>query len=285
MPITIFAPNTTTGGAVGPGALISVRTDFVGPFPSDAVWDFQVLGGPTFERVYWDQRFSCTGPIFKGYLGEGSLENMAQLDVGIVQRALQNEPVHLVARLAVPSTGFLEQQSFTSGVYDETATMPRLFQAGVPAQVPEQLLVDASDSATQTTRVFEQGITSVSIPVADLLLHPPLGLLKLSISPGVLSGVGRIQLFGQPVDVAYGLWWSIVEVPIGFGLTEGVINEFEQRLIQLRVVHNIAGQLICSEFLDANFAEVLFTWHEFKPYAIDFHITPGVVLDVRLLTL
>lgn len=61
MPISIGpAPDLTT---VGPGLPISIRSDFIGPFPSDAQWQISLNLEPDFVKPFLFYSRPCTGNI------------------------------------------------------------------------------------------------------------------------------------------------------------------------------------------------------------------------------
>lgn len=266
---------------VGPGALISVNSDFIGPFPIDSFWTVSVLGGPTFERVLWRNQYPCVGNQLRRYLGEPGLNNPAEQNVGIDQRGLQGDAVHFVVRLETPSTGFSDQNSFNTGVYDEHGTENRL---------PQQL-ASAIAGFTETDRQ-ELAITKASVQVpfpiltaaggfvlrglADLVTTAPLSILARADCQD-LSGTGVLtRPFPGFTVAASGLTWDFVDIPTFFGRKDGTLLEFTQRIVQFQLVaRDRTGAERTFQVIDAFSDNQIVTWGLTQLERVEYSVTPG----------
>jgi hypothetical protein len=121
------------------------------------------------------------------------------------------------------------------------------------------------------------------IPIADALLHPPIGLLKRE-SIGTFTGAqdftratGALAPFNH-VN-AYGLSWDAFTIPAGFGRTPGSPTVYEQRLCQVSVVYtDFAGHDLIGEYHDVFVEGIYFEWVEPGPTKVHVEIAPGVSL-------
>lgn len=125
--------------------------------------------------------------------------------------------------------------------------------------------------------------SQIQIPVLDLILHPPLGVLSRELI-GTLSGSGdltRPSVLPKPFDNvnAYGLTWSIFTLPIGWGITYGYPNVYEPRLMQASTVHrDQQGHDIISEYHDFVAEGIYWLWENPGPLKVHYDISPGVSL-------
>jgi hypothetical protein len=121
------------------------------------------------------------------------------------------------------------------------------------------------------------------IPIADAVLHPPIGFLKRELI-GTFTGpqdftraTGALPPFNH-VN-AYGISWDAFTIPSGFGRTLGSPVVYEQRLLQVSVVYtDFAGHDLIGEYHDAFVEGVYFEWQEPGPTKVHVEITAGVEL-------
>lgn len=128
-------------------------------------------------------------------------------------------------------------------------------------------------------------MADIPIPVVETLIHPPLGLVKRALITGVFSGEGSLS---RPTGAlppfnnvnAYGLTWSIFNIPAGWGRELGSPQYYEPRLVQLSTVHaDYEGHQLISEWHDFFSEGVYWLWQNAGPLYVHFVISPGVVLN------
>jgi len=131
---------------------------------------------------------------------------------------------------------------------------------------------------------------SLPIPVIDLILHPPIGLLQRELIVGALSGSGDLtRNTGQLAPFnnvnAYGLAWTFFTVPAAFGRTAGSPVIYDERMIQLSAVYSdFGGHDFIGEY-HSFFAEgIYWLWDTAGPTRIHYEIAVGVVVTAYWLT-
>jgi hypothetical protein len=124
------------------------------------------------------------------------------------------------------------------------------------------------------------------VPIADLLLHPPLGLLSRELIPGVFSGSGDLtRNTGQlpPWDNvnAYGLTWSLVSIASSVGYIIGQPTIYEQRIIQVSTVHRgFDGHDLISEWHEFTVEGAYWLWENAGPQLVHYEIPINVALNL-----
>jgi hypothetical protein len=125
----------------------------------------------------------------------------------------------------------------------------------------------------------------MTFPIAEVLLHPPLGSLTRLIIPGLFSGSGDLD---RPAGIdhfplnnvnAYGLTWSFFSVPdtIGYSLGQPVV--YEERMLQTNTVHRARdGHDLVSEWHDWFVEGAWWLWFNPGPQRVHYDIRIGVQL-------
>lgn len=122
------------------------------------------------------------------------------------------------------------------------------------------------------------------IPILEAILHPPLGLLKRELIPGLFSGAGNLTRNTGSLPPfnnvnAYGLTWSFVSVPDTLGIEFGTPNVYEERMLQLSAMHiGFDGHEIVSEYHSFQVEGVYWLWQNVGPSRIHYDIRIGVEL-------
>lgn len=120
-------------------------------------------------------------------------------------------------------------------------------------------------------------ISSV-VQVVDAVLHLPLELLSQTAVPGnPFTGDGRLQRSAPGIGVdAWGLTWSFLTIPPQLGLVDGAVPLWNDRLLQLVAFHNSRTSELPVEILDVHHDAGVWQWREPFPFAIGYHLFPGV---------
>jgi hypothetical protein len=97
---------------------------------------------------------------------------------------------------------------------------------------------------------------------------------------GGLSGSGSLTRPSGPVGVdAFGFTWDFFTIPAGFGSTPGNPTRYENRMLQLGVVHaDLGGHLYYSEYHDFDVEGIYLIFERLAPVRLDYNIAPGVVI-------
>ncbi len=116
------------------------------------------------------------------------------------------------------------------------------------------------------------------LPIIDQLTHPSLGRLDRNLILLTFSGAGSLI---PPQDVlgnlTYGIGWTFIHVPIGFGTVVGNPTTYLERMIQLHVEYELhSGQLVGVQYQDVIVDGGMYFWDEPLPSAVLYAIAPGV---------
>lgn len=129
------------------------------------------------------------------------------------------------------------------------------------------------------------------IPIAQALIHPPIGFLQRLLIPGVFAGAGDLT---RPAAVippfnnvnAFGLAWSFITVPSTIGVEFGTPNVYEERMLQLSTHHfDIAGHELVTEYHSFSVEGIYWLWENAGPSRVHYDIRIGVTLTFFWLVL
>jgi hypothetical protein len=117
--------------------------------------------------------------------------------------------------------------------------------------------------------------------VIEAFLHPPLAVMTSELIPGLFIGDGVLSRPRGPVPTdAFGLRFSFITVPAGFGFKLGAVKEYENRLLQLAVEHTMLdGHGIISQVTDFHSDNLPFLFDVALPLQVHFSIIPGVSIQ------
>ena len=283
MTVTFVTP--LPGEGVALGYLVQPISDLVGPIPNDSFWIVAIQhiedSGIFLTQDNILSPTTTPPPKIFGEKEDGSFQfPFPQPKIAI------GDDVRLLAEL----------RSNTLGTQDTGSIIVKWRPQEAVPWVQQQNTVTVEGAFTPEDRVVLMGIgesvvrvlpadgIDIELPIADLLWKPPLGANILQ--PGALriSGIGQINLPEQPGLLVYGCWWEIFSAPPHLGFQEGLTRHYQQRLLQLNVIHSVGGVDVVSEVLDADFERVIWRWAEALPFALAYQVAPGVELDLHLLT-
>lgn len=144
-----------------------------------------------------------------------------------------------------------------------------------------------TNQAEQLVQVHAMSVATSPFGPLDLVpglgqalnTSPPLGWCSLS-GPYTLEGDGEVPDIGDVLHTKVGLFWTAA-VPLGLGHLHGATEEYQQRLVQFRTVHQVGGSPMVTEIADLDWHGGLWMWRNGKPLRIDYSVTPGVVVTAR----
>lgn len=125
---------------------------------------------------------------------------------------------------------------------------------------------------------------NIPTPIVDLVLHPPLGLLKRELITGTFTGSGDLTRSTgalPPFDNvnAYGLTWDIFSISDTIGFTLGSPVVYERRVCQLSTVHRgYDGHDLVSEYHEFAAEGLYWLWDNPGPQRVHYEIPSNVVL-------
>jgi hypothetical protein len=125
--------------------------------------------------------------------------------------------------------------------------------------------------------------------LVDFLAHPTLNFLRTQRIDPPSSGKGRLIRPGLPGEDfgvwAYGLVWTITQLPIGIGKVDGNPLTWRPRILQLTTIHTLGdGTDWITEEAEFSINQFIWRWTEPMPTYIDYAIVPGGTVQFSWLT-
>ena len=121
---------------------------------------------------------------------------------------------------------------------------------------------------------------SVELPVVNTLVSPPIALLRREVIPGTFTGAGDLTRPSGPLNVdAFGISWDFFSVPAPFGYELGNPILYDNRMLQLSIIHTSTdAHEFISEYHAFNAEGIYLTWANPFPTRVHYEIIPGVVM-------
>lgn len=282
MPITITYPGT--GEPWGPGFLIRAESDFIGPLPSDSVWQI-FLTGPPNEEVMLEWTQPAVSPILEIVAFNGS--DTVTTPVPGKPAWVTGEDAQVMVVLSTPSTSFEEIETVQVILDREAGQAAELAKyIETHPQVAAPALTEEEHNAVLQTNLGVIGLASfnpldmIGDLAAAFASSPPLGFGSLS-SAYTLTGDGEMPDIGDLLHTKLGIYFVATAIPAGLSHRHGQSEEYPGRLVQWRTVHVVGGSEMVTEVLDFITHGELLRWHQAKPLRIEYSILPGVVIQAR----
>lgn len=116
----------------------------------------------------------------------------------------------------------------------------------------------------------------VTLPVIETLLSPPLRLLARRPASGALIGRGRLPNWqGGASFGAWGLSFTVADIPVGLGYTETLFHEYELPLFQIAVWYrDIEGLPHIQEQYSSRVEFGTWRFENGLAYAVDYWVLP-----------
>lgn len=127
----------------------------------------------------------------------------------------------------------------------------------------------------------------VTLPVSSVLPYLNIVTLVRETIVGGLTGTGSLTRPAGPIGVdAFGISWDFFTVPAGYGSIPGTPLRYEDRMIQIGVVHaDLGGHTYYSEYHDFDVEGIYLVFQQLAPVRVDYTIAPGVVVAAFWLVL
>lgn len=279
--MTIEFQTPLVGQPIGPGFVVQVTSDLIGPVPVDSYWEFVLIGGGELDIPILSQRIPYLGATTVFVLGE---DGTLGFNVPIQHSAVaQGSPIRLRAQLRQPSV--IHDEGEQTGVYEGVL--------GANSVIYWRLEQLEAQAATSTELQVIQQAVAPTIPglgalgtVAQLLTGLPMGLLRRTLIEPDLEGEGELdhQLFGLGV-AAFGMTWEVVSIPEGYGIQQGAPDYWSRVILKLGLVHtDYDSHAFISTTEQFNDGNRYWMFNPMLPTRVLYWIAPGVVLRFYWLT-
>jgi hypothetical protein len=281
--ITIDTPG---GGLIGPSITIVVRSDVVGPIPPNSQiqvdifpegieqpcggWSIPISSG--IQNVKLSQDHANRQTLFSTIADGGRVTVKTEIHstAGTFDEGTTTGLTWSTTGLLTEQLRELSQASTQSGFTEDDRAQLAIVAAAV--QVPFPISTVAG------------GISQVAL--GRLFDKTPLGLMQ-KLECQNISGDGSLTRPVGPVNVnAFGLTWQFITVPEFFGREIGAVIEYENRIVQFKVVSrtlNGADEVI--DLVDAHSDQQFLQWGLASVDRVEFSVTPGCEVQVCWLLL
>jgi len=281
VPVTIVSP--LTGEPFGPGFLVTVETDFIGPLATDAFWQFQLTAPPN-EDVLLTARWAFpVTPLSARMVGNTSTPSSLAT---VTPLSVTGQDAQLVVSLDSLSTSFHEDAT-VQVVLDRNAGQVQELAFWLQDHIATPVQELTTDQGEQLTRVESAIAISAGINPLELVgdvvqaiaTHNPLGYGSLSVVY-TISGDGELPN-EDPILPKWGVYWIATAIPAGLGHRHGQSEEYPIRLIQWRTVHEVGGTEMVTAINDSETHGELWRFPTQTPRRLEYSILPGVVIQAQ----
>jgi hypothetical protein len=283
LPIVIQTPE---GGVIGPGLQVAVTTNQIGPIPPDSILAIDVFQQAGEDRCSsWN--FPITGPISFPVL------DLEHASAGPFRATVHDgQPVTLKTTITSP-IGIFDEGTTTGLTWSTTGQLPELLKELTTSTSTGGFTETDRANLTTTLEAVQVPfpISSVAGGIAQtalgkLIQQVPLGLMQKQDCVNI-TGDGVLTRPGGAFNVnALGLTWQFVVVPEFMGKLTGALNEYEQRVVQLKLItRSLNGADEVLDLIDAHSDQQYTTWGLNALDRIEYSVTPGCEVQICWLLL
>lgn len=284
MPITITVPGPPS--YIGPGAVVSLQSDFIGPLPTGSFWRVNILQTPDTSDIIWQQNITA-GSTFTnltvGYTGTKpftSTQWMVPEATNVYVQVQLNPPTGT----ALDSGSATVQWSSTRDAW----YLEKLKIEAVPQGLtsPQAALLAADHAAINPPLVATDG-TPITGAVGDVIVRPSLKFLGIDTSTHVLTGSGTLpvpSLLG--VQTGWGLVLDVITVPPGASFKSGYVRSFHPRVAQFLALWPAAhsAEAMVLQELRLHLEHYTWLWEYAFTSAVAYWIEPGWSVQARFVS-
>jgi hypothetical protein len=280
VPITIVEP--PSAGPFGPGFIINVVSDFIGPLEAGGGWNYEIWTSDN-ETLYFLSPFVLSQE--HTFVKTNAVDALTEWHWPTVYSGMVNgADAILKVTLFDPEFEVIETVSqpitldLVSGM---TYILTELLSDSLRA-----LPTTGTDITTLEADVAEIKAASfgnfgdVAVPISHLISAPPLGFLVRELIEPDRTGEGELTREGPlgPVN-AFGLAWEFVDVAPGIGVAEGAPDRLWTKALEINLVHTLADStLVNSQTVQFNYGDTFMTFDPLLPTLVRYWIGPGVTV-------
>lgn len=289
VPITITLPGPGPDFRVGPGCVISVVSDFVGPFPADSTWRIVVSLDNEGQQALWGATVPITNHTASVRWGDNTVSTQSQGQTAIPP----NTNVFVVATVFQPGNVVVDS-GFQPAIYDPVTTLWELsliiqrgIGTGTGGLTPEQdqILHDTNQAVIQ--QIPAQNATHWAIDLGQFVTHPPVWFLDQLLTPLLLTGRGTLEIPQNPfLFNTYGLIPHFVTVPPAAGRRDGAIVRYNNRVVQFVAMNTTVQDTTrryIGDFVEFDHDEQPWLWAQYQPVELLYDVTPGFGIGITWL--
>lgn len=284
MPITITLP--PPGTLIGPGAQVHLVSDFIGPLPTGSTWHLKISTDPEGDP-YSSQQIEGASSTSIQLLVDDRFNVATQSNQEVIPTGTA---VHVIAELRNNADVVIDSGAATAN-YDATALLWQHINQNTPASpgglTTAQAAQLAADHAAINPPLLASDGTPITGAVGDVIVRPALRLLGIDTSVHVLEGSGTLAvptLAG--VQTGWGLVLDLVASPAGYGLEEGYVDRYWERLAQLLALWPAAhsAEAMVIEALDLHLAHFTWLFANANTQAVAYYVAPATTINARFVS-
>lgn len=284
MTIQIFSP--FAGSPIGPGVLVWWNVISIPDVPVGSHWTIEVFDRPASNEVPFGRyTFPAESPVPSArsfMFGDPAIPQMPT--VGQRVDAEEASDVDLRIRLLNPNATQVLDELIYPALW--TASHQYLLFPKIGSGTGTVAADVAKILAAVTTSWGSGGALNSLI---DFVAHPTLNLVQPTRIDPPRTGKGRLirpGIPGQDFGVnAFGLTWTITQLPEGIGKIDGNPLTWRPRILQLTTIHTLAdGTEWITEEATMSINQFVWRWSEPLPTYIDYAIVPGGTIQFHWLT-
>lgn len=280
MAITFTEPGVNA--PFGPGFLVHVSTDTIGPMPSGTTWEISLLAADGETILNTDPPIPFDGVSLFTTFGVKAVDDWRWNPAFGGMQHLADGFIH--AKLSAPIVGLIEEDQ--QAIKQDMITGMAYIQTALLSTVLRQLKTNTGNSGTIEADVAAIKAASFAefgtnlIPISQLLQAPPLGFLHREQIEPDRTGEGELTRPVGPVSVdAFGLAWEFVDVAEGIGVQEGAPDRLVTRALELNTVHQLGDSSNENSFTAAfDYGDSFWLFPQLFPTVVRYWIGPGITV-------
>lgn len=230
MVVTIVQP--TADSPWGPGFLVSLNSDFVGPLAVPSSWEIEVFTLDDLEQAK-DQEFRTTTTNAASWtfgLALPEFSPFVRAELGLSHGSTVRVKATLRSSTTVVDTGTVDV------TWDMVSGVPVALQELI-AQARPNLTGLESDTASIDQAVHMSFPGLPNLPIGEFLGIPLAGGAERVLITPDRTGEGTLDRQVGLVDVAaVGIEWEVVSAPAGVGVAQGAPDRWVRRVLDLQLV-------------------------------------------------
>lgn len=230
MTVTIAQP--VDGGPFGPGFVINLDSDFIGPLATGSFWRVDIIAMDVGETMVLREDFPSSINSRTAFFKSDPTVSLP-IPFG-TKDLIHGAPLKLLAELRSP-TAVLDSLQIDI-VWDMTSGIPFSMWQVINAQGAAN--AGAAALAEETHAAVHMAFPGLpNLPLGQLLSGTlPINSVREIITPD-RTLEGTLQRVTGPIDVnAFGIEWEVVSAPAGVGVAQGAPDRWSRRILDLQLI-------------------------------------------------